>query len=263
MELLRYVDLETARAAGGLRLVVSGVIPSPWSEAAKAIFHVKRLPALAVRFSRDRPEITAWTGARNVPVVLFDDEPPRTGWAEILALGEQLVGACRLVPVDPPARVRLHGMAHELAGAGGLGWSSRLLMVHEGLSSQGARGFPLAVAQYLAPRYGYAVDRIPAARARILEVLGLFADQLASSRAAGHRYLLGDGLTALDLYLATFLTPIVGVTEADCPGMRSELRPAFAHLAAEVGPALPPALAEHRRWIFERHLPWPIPLGPE
>jgi len=34
MELLTYVDIETARAARGLRMAVASALPSPWSEAA-------------------------------------------------------------------------------------------------------------------------------------------------------------------------------------------------------------------------------------
>jgi glutathione S-transferase len=260
MDLLQFVDLETARTARGVRIVASGGIPSPWGEAAKELFHVKEIPVQVVRFRRDDPAVFAWTGARNVPVVLFDDEPPRTGWAEILALAERLGGARPLVPADPKARVRLHGLAHELAGEGGLGWSSRLLMVHAGLTSDGARGFPLPIARYLAPRYGYAPERAPAARERLLAVAALMTDQLAASRAAGHRYLLGDELGALDIYLATFLTPAVAIGEADCPGLRPEVRQAFASLHEEVGALLPPSLVEHRQFVFDQHLRWPIPI---
>jgi hypothetical protein len=256
MELLQFIDLETARAGRGLRLVTSGVLPSPWSEAAKELFHVKGLPVQVVRFRRDEPAFAAWTGARNVPIAVHDDEPPRTGWAEILALAERL-GGRPLVPAE--ARVPLHGLAHELAGENGFGWCARLLMIHASLTSAGARGFPLFVAQYLAPKYGYAPDRIPAARARLLAIAGLFADQLAASRAAGHRYLLGE-LSALDIYLATFLTPAVGISEADCPSMRADVRPAFAALHEEVGAELPRTLVDHRAFMFEQHLRWPIPL---
>jgi hypothetical protein len=91
-------------------------------------------------------------------------------------------------------------------------------------------------------------------------VLDLFDRQLAQARAAGHRYLLGRHLGALDIYLATFLTPAAGISEADCPDMRPEVRPAFAYLREQMGEALSPALAAHRAFVFERHLPWPIPL---
>ena len=81
MDLLTYVDIETARAARGLRMVVASALPSPWSEAAKGLFRVKQIPALAVRSLRVTPDVKAWTGADSVPVVLLDDEQPLTGWA--------------------------------------------------------------------------------------------------------------------------------------------------------------------------------------
>jgi glutathione S-transferase len=257
-DLLSYVDLETARAASGVRMVVASALPSPWSEAAKSLFHVKQIPTLAVRSLRVTPEVQAWTGANNVPVVLFDDEPPRTGWAEIIALAERLGGRVPLVPADAETRVRMFGLIHELAGEGGLAWSNRLLMIDGGLRSGGREGFPLPVAQYLAPKYGHAADRAAPARARAAEVLALLDHALGAARAVGHRYLLGDTLTALDIYVATFLTPITGVTEAECPTMRAPLRPAFTHVEREVGPLLSADLAAYRRFIYDEHLGWPI-----
>lgn len=259
MELLQFVDLETARAARGLRLVAATAIPSPWGEGAKEIFHLKALPVQVVRFRRDDPAFFAWTGARNVPVVLYDDDPPRTGWAEILALAERLGGACSLVPAEAAARVRMYGLAHELAGEGGFGWSARLLMIDGGLTSEGRRGFPLPIARYLAPKYGYAPERIAPARARLLEVADLFDRQLRDSQAEGHRYLLGE-LTALDIYLATFLTPAANIPETECPAMRPEVRQAFAYLHDQIGAELPPSLLAHRAFMFHEHLRSPIPL---
>jgi len=260
MQTLRFVDLEEARAAGGVRLLAAAALPSPWTEAAKGIFHVKQIPVLGVRFRRGDAAQAAWSGARNVPVVLFDHEPPRTGWAEILSLAERLGGAVSLVPAGVPERARLFGQAHELAGENGLGWSARLIMIHGSLSSGGARSFPLAVAQYLAAQYGYAPERYAPARARAVAILAHFDHLLADSRAAGHGYLLGDRLTALDIYLATFLTPIVGVTLDECPGIAPLVLPAFQHLGEVIGADLPPALVEHRRKIYQQHLPWPIVL---
>lgn len=260
MDLLTYVDLETARAARGVRMVVASALPSPWSEAAKGLFHVKQIPALAVRSLRVTPDVTAWTGAVSVPVVLFDDEPPLTGWAEIIALAERLGGRVPLVPADPAMRARMFDLINELAGEGGLAWANRLLMIDGGMRSEGREGFPLPVAQYLAPKYGYTPDCAAPARARVAEVLAQLDRALAAALAAGHRYLLGDTLTALDIYTATFLTPITGVTEAECPAMRVALLPAFTHVEREVGGLLSADLAAHRRFIHEEHLGWPIVL---
>ena len=258
--LIEWVDVEAARAARGVRLVVAGAIASPWSEAAKGMFHAKGIRVLGVRFRRGDDELRAWTGAHNVPVALFDDEPPRTGWAEILALAERIGGGAPLLPADAAGRARLHGLAHELAGEHGLGWCSRLVMVHGSLSTGGARSFPLPLGQYLGRKYGYAPERAGPARARIVEVLQLLDAELARSRAAGHAYLLGERLSALDIYLATFLNPASGLTEADCPAMAPQARAGYAYLTEVVGGEVPAALAAHRALLYANHLPWPIAL---
>jgi glutathione S-transferase len=263
MTSLRFVDVDTARAASGARLVVAGSLPSPWSEAAKGIFHVKGLPIQVVGYPRVDEAFRTWTGALNVPVLLTDEEPPRTGWAEILGFAERQGGKVSPVPAEPEARIRHHGLAHELCGEGGFGWCSRLLMIDGGLSSGGTRSFSVPVAQYLAGKYSYAPARIPAALARLREILALFDAELARSRAAGHRYLLGAQLTAVDIYLATFLTYTLPLADADCPQLLPRVRPAFAYLVEQIGAHVPPALIAHRKHLFETHLPWPIVLRTE
>jgi glutathione S-transferase len=259
MSSLRYIDVDTARAARDPVLVVAGGLPSPWSEAAKGIFHAKQLPISVVGYPRIDDAFRAWTGAMNVPVLLADGEPPRTGWAEILGFAERMGGEA-LIPAETEARIRHHGLASELAGEEGFGWCARLVMIHGGLASQGAQSFALPIAQYLAAKYGYAPERIPPALARLREILRLFDAQLAPQRAAGHRYLMGARLTALDIYLATFLTYALPLSEADCPQMLPRVRPAFAYFVSQISADVPPALIEHRAHMFETHLPFPIAL---
>ena len=45
---MRFVDIEEARAAAGLRLVIAGNVPSPWSQAAMGIFDIKGIDYIAV-----------------------------------------------------------------------------------------------------------------------------------------------------------------------------------------------------------------------
>ena len=260
MEFQTFVDIDTARAARGVRMAVASALPSPWSEATKALFRVKEIPALVVRSLRPTPELEAWTKVNNVPVVFFDDDAPRSSWAAIITLAERLGGRLPLVPAAPDARARMFGLIHELAGEDGLGWCSRLLMIDGGIRSDGREGFPLPVARRLAPKYVHTPECAVPARARIAEGLALFDRLLADARAAGHRYLLGGAPTALDLYVATFLTPIAGVSDTECPGMLAPVRPAFTYLAREVGGLLSPALAAYRRFVFDEHLGWPIVL---
>jgi glutathione S-transferase len=255
-----FIDLATAREHSGLVLVVSGLVPSPWSEAAKGIAHVKGLNAALVRGKPRDPELEAWTRSHNVPVAMYQNEPPRTGWAEILMLSERLSNQTQLVPEDPEKRCKLFGLAHEIAGEGGLGWCARLLTIDGSLRSDGARGFPLRAAQYLARKYGYAPERVAAARAKVSSVLSVLAAELERSKAAGNPYLLGDALSALDIYWATFSVLMVGASEADCPAMPAELRAIFSYLKEDLGFETPRPLLEHRAFMYSRHLPWPLSI---
>src|SRR5882757_748129 len=122
---VEYVDLATARDAPGVRIAVSGMVPSPWSEATKGLFRLQGIPVLAVR-STPGPELAEWTKTHNVPVVFYDREPPRSSWAAILALAVRLGEPGALLPTDVAARSAIVGMIHEIAGEDGLGWSARL-----------------------------------------------------------------------------------------------------------------------------------------
>src|SRR5579863_1057192 len=116
---MNFVTLEEARTAPGLKLVVAASLPSPWSEAAKGILHVKGVDALLVRFSSTDKAVREWMGWHNVPVLMAAGEPIRTHWTEILEVAERLGerGSPSLVPADEDDRMRLFGLAHELLGA--------------------------------------------------------------------------------------------------------------------------------------------------
>src|SRR5262249_53664931 len=135
-----YVSVEEAIGRGGLRMVVVGGVPSPWGEAAKGIFHIKRLEWVAVRLAYDSEPLAKWAGERGAPVAVYERERPRSGWAEILLLAERLAPTPSLLPSNPPDRALAFGLAHEICGEEGLGWARRLQLVHAGLT--GAGGFP-------------------------------------------------------------------------------------------------------------------------
>lgn len=260
MSTLEFVDLATARNALGVKLVVSGLVPSPWSEAAKGVFRLGAVPVLAVRRLREAAEITEWTGVDNVPVVVYGAEPPRTHWAAITSLAARLAGPDLVIPSDVEARAHTMGLLHELAGEDGLGWNSRLVMIDVTLSTGGERGFPLAVGQRLASRYGYSQQRMPFVRARVAQQLELLHAHLRAQQRLGHEYLGGAGASALDVYLATFLTPLSEIPVDDCPGLVPALRQAFGCAHEVLGALVPEELKTHRHMMFERHLTWPIAL---
>src|SRR4249920_557167 len=112
----QYVSVEEAIERDGLRMVVVGNVPSPWGEAAKGICHVKRLDFAAVRLVYDNEALKSWAGQLSGPVVVHDDEPPRSGWAEILMLAERLAPDPALLPSDPDARARAVLLAEKFCG---------------------------------------------------------------------------------------------------------------------------------------------------
>jgi len=260
MTALEFVDVATARKAPGVRIVVSGLVPSPWSEATKGLFQVAGVPVVAVRKLRDAAEINAWVGIDNVPVVFHGVEPARSNWAAITTLAARLAGPDVLLPDDLAARAETMGLIHEIAGEDGLGWNARLAMIDASLTSGGERGFPLPIGQYLAKRYGHTVDAIARSRPRIERQLQALRDRLIAQRALGHTYLGGARVSALDIYLATFLTPLSAIPAEDCPQLEPTLRRAFGCAHEALGDLVPPELAAHRKMIFERHLTWPIAL---
>ena len=151
-------------------MVVVGGIPSPWGEAAKGILHIKGIDWTAVRLVYDSEPLKEWAGQRSGPVAIYDDDKPRAGWAEILLLAERLAPTPALLPKDAAERALVFGLAHEICGEDGLGWSRRLQLIHAGL--QGAGGFAPRVAGYLAKKYGHSPETGSAAGARVARCSG-------------------------------------------------------------------------------------------
>jgi glutathione S-transferase len=242
-----YVGVEEALARPGLRMVVVGGVPSPWGEAAKGIFHLKRIPWTAVRLDYESEALKQWAGQRSGPVAFYEKEKPRSGWAEILLLAERLAPEPALLPADPFARALVFGLAHELVGEGGLAWTRRLQLVHAGL--QGAGGFPPSVAKYLARKYGYTPEAGANAGARLSSLFAMLAGELK-----GKQYFVSGTLTAADIYSATCMAMFRPLPEAQCR-MDPATRQVF-----ETPHEVPPALFEHRDRIYRDYLELPLSL---
>ena len=252
-----YVSVEEAIGRRGLRMVVVGGVPSPWGEAAKAILHVKRIDWAAVRLAYDSEPLKRWAGERSGPVAIYDDERPRSGWAEILLLAERLAPEPSLLPKDPAERALVFGLGHEICGEEGLGWARRLQLVHAGLRGDG--GFAPPVAAYLAKKYGHSQAAGEAATARVVALLGMLAARLVAQRRAGSPYYVGGSLTAADLYSATFMALFRPLPAEQC-AMEAKSRAAFESLDQATAAALDPMLLEHRDLIYRERLELPLSL---
>jgi len=248
-----------AREHEGLRLVTVPGIPSPWSEAAKGILHVKQLPYVrgAMEPGGENAELVAWTGQNSAPVLAWEDEKPRTGWAEVLLLAERLAPEPRLVPEAPAARARFFGLAHELMGEQGLGWCRRSAGIHTAVTAGGAgqAGWALTFGR----KYGYREDEGELYRRRTREILELFAAQWERQQEEGSGFLLGKSLTALDIYWAAMAALVEPLSEEHCP-MPPAMRMFYGLRDADLRPPGTDALLAHRDRIYRDHLVLPVVL---
>ncbi|MBV1858588.1 MAG: glutathione S-transferase family protein [Nannocystaceae bacterium] len=249
-----YVSVEEAIAKPGLRMVVVGGVPSPWSEAAKGLFAIKNIDWTATRLARDEPGLRERIGGITAPAVLLDDEPPRTGWAQILLLAERLAPEPSLVPSDASDRALMMGLCQELLGEGGLCWSRRLQATHAGLSGQG--GFSPKVSGYLAKKYGYHPEATDAVQARVVDLLRMFSARLENSSGD---YLLGETMTAADVYLACSVALFAPLPPEQC-AMLQPVRDAYEWFDEDTKAAVHPVLLTHRDRMYERHLELPLAL---
>ena len=253
----QYMGVEEARKRNGLRMVVVSGVPSPWGEAAKGILHIKGIEWTAVRLVYDSEPLREWTGQRSAPVALYDNEPPRAGWAEILLLAERLAPTRRLLPADPAERALVFGIGHEICGEAGLGWSRRLQLIHVGLQNGG--GFPDPVARYLGKKYGYRPETGMAATARVAELLRMLAARLKAQRDKGSRFYVGNSLSGADVYAATFMALFSPLPHAQCD-MSARIRTAFETRDTQTEAELDPILLEHRDMMYAQHLELPLSL---
>jgi glutathione S-transferase len=244
-----YVSVAEARAMKGLRLVLSAGTPGPWGIAARALFAIRNVPFVAVRQDLMQPneDLRAWTGVRNAPVAVFDDEPALHNWLDILMLAERLGSGPSLLPDDPVERALAVGFSAEICGHGGFGWSRRLDMA----GSSGAPHTPAMDA------YGLRADAIRAAPARVAGILRGLATQLRRQREAGRDYLVGDRLSAPDVHWAAFSQLVVPLPHADCP-MPEGMRAIYGAMSPDVAAAVDPLLIGHRDRVFARHIGLPL-----
>lgn len=252
----QFVDLEDARSAGGTRMTVVSGIPSPWSEAAKGILGIKRIPLKGVRYTPGNAELNNWTGCHNAPVLKHNDEAALTGWADILVFAERIAPEPSLIPADPEQRALMFGLAHELMGTDGLCWLRRLQIVHGGKQMQGR---PRQHADYIGSKYGYAADDVARGHQRIIALLNLFAGILNKQTAQQQDYYLGPEPSALDIYSAAAMALFSPLPEADCP-MDQGTRMAFSMMDKVTAKNLDPVLLAHRDRMYREHLALPLSL---
>lgn len=260
-----YIGVEEARNLPGLRLVLTRGVPGPWGETAKGMFHVKGIPFARVAQEGGQPnaELEAWTGQANAPQALFEDEAPRSGWAEIILLAERLAPEPPLLPRDAAERAELFGLGFLIAGEEGYGWQRRLMLLHPMLSlpeSQLPADNPLRqIMSRLGNRYGYSAEAAEAAPERAAAVLRVLSARLDAQKRDGSPYFFGHTLTALDVMWAAFCALLKPLPEEQCR-FAPMLRAQYTAEDPRILEAASPRLLEHRDFVYEKHLGLPIDL---
>ena len=115
------------------------------------------------------------------------------------------------------------------------------------------------MSKYLAKKYGYSPAAGVAARARVAELLAMLVTRLKAQQQAGSRYYIGDSLTALDVYSATFAAMFDPLPPEHCK-MDASTRAAFSARDAEIEAALDPIFLAHRDMMYAQHLELPLSL---
>jgi glutathione S-transferase len=250
-----YKSPKEAQDLPGLRLALTAGLPAPWSMAARFMFDVKKIPYVPVlqQGGGANEDLITWTGHRNAPVAMYDDEPARTNWADIIELSERLQPEPRLVPEDIDDRMLMFGLANEICGAGGMTYNSRHSMVANFLKS-GVEGL-IQVGERMGKAYGYSPEAAAKSEVRISNVLKVLATQLERQRKRGSRYFVGDNLCALDLIWASFSNTIRPLP-ADVNPMDDGMRASYSRLGDRFAPA--DILFEHRDFIYNEHLTLPL-----
>lgn len=251
---MNYVSVAEARAMPGLRLALSAGTPGPWGEAAKAVLNLRKVPWTPVHqhIMQANDELVEWTGFRNAPVAVFGDEPGVAGWIEILMLAERLGSGPSLLPDDELERMLVMGISAEICSPGGFGWERRLTMMRSGRKPR-----PGGAPDVMTQAYGIREDAVEAATARVIAILKGLSRQLASQRAAGSTYLVGERLTAADVYWACFAILIEPLPHETCP-MSPEMRAIYGNITPEIAAAADPALITHRDMIWQQHIGLPM-----
>lgn len=250
-----YVQPEAARNQPGLRLALTCQAPAPYSMSARSVFDLKGVPYVPVAQvgGTENSALRDWTGHRNAPIAVYEDEAPRTGWLEILNLAERLGSGPSLIPEDIEQRMTMIGLTNELIGENGWVWNMRLVMLGLGGPERAAEA---AKVNPMYRQYGYSEAAKDHAVERARVIFERFTDHVLAQKRAGSRYLIGDSLTALDVYWAYFSQIAKTLPEADCP-MPSGLRKAYDLSSAAQG-EFDPYLVEQRDFIFAEHLALPL-----
>ena len=258
---VEFISLEDAAAMQtGTRVTFIPGLPAMYSEALKNICYVKGIPLIRAlhpmmgidkNTGEDRQaELYRLTSQTSLPTMFHNDERPRNVWTEQLALAERIgaVDAPNLLPADYELRAEVYGLCAIILAEDGMVWNMRLLADSP-----------------LGRKYGYSEEASSAAPAKIAEVVSLLDRRLEAQARRGVPYLVGDSLTAADVYWATFSMSVCPPPPQIMPRTRQNdgMLKYFAvnGQIPVIADAMSPRIEEHQRYILTTYCETPAVLG--
>ena len=251
---MEYVSPGEVINGDGLRLVLVQYLPSPWGQAAKAMMEYKGLSYTAAPWEGGgaNEEMVAWTGKNNgAPIVAWNDEAPIHRWDDILLLLERLAPQKPLIPDSRRDRMRVLGLCYEICGQLGLAWNRRLNMFTP-MSASGQ--MPEGLKKYVSTE-----EDVVRAEERQIETLKVLAGILKAQEKAGSDFFIGNSVTAVDFYWASFSNLFDLLPPEKCP-MPEQARPLFTSMTDDLSAAVDPILIEHRDRIMAAHFKLPMEM---
>lgn len=253
---VRYVPMEEARAMPGLRIAFTQGVPGSWSVAIKTILELKGIDYIPVAQipGTANEDLKAWTGQTSAPVLMLNDDRPRTHWSEMLVLAEQLQPEPRMIPLDEEERIAFFGLCHEICGDDGLGWNIRLLLLSgEHGPRQADEGTLLMRKKYSSPVTN---DH---SRNRVRQIIAAMVRRLEAQRLKGSPYFMGDSVTAADIYWTSF-SNLCAPMSSDLCTMPDYSRTFGPLLEIYLGAPIPGILLDHRDHVARTYCRLPIAL---
>ena len=257
----QFISLEEAAALkNGTRITFIPGVQALYAEALKNICFVKGIaviralhPMMGVdkETGEDRQKrLFELTSQTSLPTMFYNEERPRNVWIEQLAMAEQIGSADSptLIPADMAHRADMFGLCAVVLGEDGLVWNMRIM-------NDGPLG----------RKYGFSDDASAAAPGKVAEVIALLDQRLQQQAEQGSRYLVGDTLTAADIYWATMSMCITDTPPEIMPATEQNqgMLKFFAANAKvpAIAEALSSAIAEHQHYVFTTYCETPAVLG--
>ena len=256
-----FITLEESESMEkGTRVTFVPGVQAMFSEALKNLCYVKRVPLTRVlhtimgvdeKTGEDRQaKLFELTSQTSLPTMFHDDERPRNVWIEQLDLAERIGSkdSPRLIPDKFELRADMLGLCAVVLGEDGLTWNMRIL-----------------IDTPLAQKYGYSEEASSSAPEKISEVITLIDRRLEAQEKQGSRYLVGDALTAVDIYWATMSMTILPVPLEIMPKTKQN-QGMLMYFAAnseipEIANALTERIKDHQQYVLTTYCETPAVLG--